>query len=75
MERDTIITNGGKPGDGKTQKEIRNFRCKYHQQNTRYGREDVRHTRHRRRYQYIGQKKMQNLKKFLTKISRKFGTQ
>jgi hypothetical protein len=31
-------TNGGKPGNGKPGKEVKNIRCKYHQQNTGDGR-------------------------------------
>jgi hypothetical protein len=34
--------NGGKPGNGKPRKEVRNYRCKYHQQNKRDIRENLR---------------------------------
>jgi hypothetical protein len=34
--------NGGKPGNGKPRKEVRNYRCKYHQLNTRDRRKNVR---------------------------------
>ena len=37
----TKLTNGGKPGNGKPRKEVRNYRCKYHQQNTRDRRDNL----------------------------------
>jgi hypothetical protein len=42
-------TNGGKPGCGKPRKEVRNYRSKYHQQNTRDRRENLRYRRYHRR--------------------------
>jgi uncharacterized protein YllA (UPF0747 family) len=44
------ITNGDNPGHGQLRKEIRSYRCKHHQHNTRDGRENLRHRRHHRRY-------------------------
>jgi hypothetical protein len=44
------ITNGGNPGDEKPGKEIRNYSCKYHQQNTRDRRLNLRSRRYHRRY-------------------------
>ena len=36
VEVETIKkTSGGKPGNGKLRKEVMNYRCKYHQHNTR----------------------------------------
>ena len=51
VEGETIKknTNGGKPGNGKPRKEVRNCRCKYHQQNTRVIRENLRCRRYYRR--------------------------
>jgi hypothetical protein len=42
-------TNGGKPGYGKPRKEVRNYRCNYHQQNTKLIRENLRCRRYHRR--------------------------
>ena len=42
-------TNRGKPGCGKPRKEVRNYRSKYHQHNTRDRRENLRCRRYHRR--------------------------
>ena len=36
-------TKGGNPGDGQLRKEIRSYRCKHLQQNTRERRQNLRH--------------------------------
>jgi hypothetical protein len=42
--------NGSNHGNGKPRKEVRNYRCKHHQQNTRDRREHLRCRRYHRRY-------------------------
>lgn len=52
MEIETIteITKGEKPGDRKPRKEIRSYRCKHYQQNTRDRRKTLKGSRYHRKH-------------------------
>ena len=57
VEVETIKKNGGKPGNGKSRKEIGNYRCMYHQQNKRDRRENLRGRRYHRKHGHNNQRK------------------
>jgi hypothetical protein len=51
------ITRGDSSGDGNPRKEIRNHRCKHHQQNIRNGRESLRWRRFHGKPEHNNQRK------------------
>jgi hypothetical protein len=73
LKMETEITKGYNPEDRKPRKEIRNHRCKHHQQNTRDRREYLKGRRYHRNNTTI--KENAKCKMFLTQIARKSRTQ